>query len=148
MGLYVPDNNEFQKDVLGGKTMSYLKERKKMMGLLVGGLILTVVVLYGLSITGNSHFIASFSGLFIVLALICYPLAIVYGHSQIVDVFQSIRMGARQPFRAKSTNSSLNPLFTALNFIIAVLTVIFFGWIYGTYTAYQKLQMLKSFYTK
>ncbi|AWE08901.1 hypothetical protein DCE79_16795 [Lysinibacillus sp. 2017] len=128
--------------------MSYLKERNKMIGLLVGGLIFTIVVLYGLSITGNGYFIASFSGLFIVLALICYPLAIVYGHSQIVDVFQSIRIGARQPFRAKTTNSPFNPLFTVINFIMALFTVIFFGWIYGAYTAYQKLQMMKSFHIK
>lgn len=136
------------KGTLGGKSMSYLKERNKMIGLLVGGLILTIVVLYGLTITGKGHFLTSFSGLFIILALICYPLAIVYGHRQIVDVFHSIRMGARQPFRAKTTNSSFNLLFTALNFIIALLTVIFFGWIYGAYTAYQKLQMMRSFHIK
>lgn len=128
--------------------MSYLKERNKMIGLLLGGLILMIVVFNGLSIIGKGNFIASFSGLFFVFAIVCYPLALVYGRGQIVDIFHSIRMGARQPFLAKTMKSPLNPLFTVVNFIIALLTIIFFGWIYGTYTAYQKLQMMKSFHIK
>ena len=128
--------------------MSYLKERNKMVGLLIGGLILMIVVFYWLNSIGKGNFIASFSGLFVVFAIVCYPLAIVYGRGQMIDIFYSIRMGARQPFRAKTMDSSLNPLFTVVNFIIALLTIIFFGWIYGTYTAYQKLQMMKSFHIK
>ena len=128
--------------------MSYLKERKKMMGLLIGGLILMIIVFYGLSIIGKGNFIASFSGIFTVFAIVCYPLAIVYGRSQMIDIFHSIRMGARQPFRAKTMKSPLNPLITVVNFVIALFTIIFFGWIYGAYTAYQKLQMMKSFHIK
>lgn len=128
--------------------MSYLKERNKMIGILIGGLILMLIVVYGLSISGKGYYIASFSGMFFVLAIICYPLAIVYGRRQMIDVFHSIRMGARQPFRAKTMKSRLNPLYAVLNFTIAFLTIIFFGWIYGTYTAYQKLQMMKSFHIK
>ena len=128
--------------------MSYLKERNKMIALLIGGLVLMIIVFYGLSIIGKGDFIASFSGLFIVFAIVCYPLAIVYGRSQIIDIFHSIRMGARQPFRAKTMNSPLNPIITVVNFIIALFTIIFFGWIYGSYTAYQKLQMIKSFHIK
>ena len=128
--------------------MNYLKERNKMIGLLFGGIILMILVFYGLNRIGKGDFIASFSGLFFVFAIACYPIAIVYGRGQIIDIFHSIRMGARQPFLAKTMKSPLNPLFSVVNFIIALLTIIFFGWIYGTYTAYQKLQMMKSFHIK
>lgn len=128
--------------------MNYLKERNKMIMLLVIGFIVMMGVLFLLSRMGNGFYFASFTGLFIAFALICYPLAIVYGRSQIIDIFHSIRMGARQPFRTKKLNSPLKPLYAVLNTIIAILTIIFFGWVYGAYTAYQKLQMLKSYYVK
>lgn len=128
--------------------MNYLKERNKMITLLVVGVVLLIAVLYLLSWSGNGLFLASFGGLFIIFAIIFYPLALVYGRSQIIDVFQSIRIGARQPLRAKKSNSPWNPIFALLNTVIALLTIVFFGWIYGAYTAYQKLQMLKSFHVK
>lgn len=128
--------------------MSYLKERNKMIILLVLGLALVIGVLFFLNSVGRGHYVGSFSGLFLVLAVICYPLAISYGRGQMIDIFQSIRMGARQPFRARKINSAWGPIFSVLNFIIALLTLIFFGWVYGAYTAYQKLQMMKSFHVK
>lgn len=128
--------------------MNYLKERNKMITLLFVGVALLIAVLYLLSWSGNGLFLASFGGLFIILAIIFYPLALVYGRSQIIDVFQSIRMGARQPFRATKANSPWQSIIAIVNAVIALLTIVFFGWIYGAYTAYQKLQMLKSFHVK
>ena len=128
--------------------MNYLKERNKMITLLAVGGVLLIAVLYLLSWSGNGLFLASFGGIFIILALIFYPLALVYGKGQIIDIFHSIRIGARQPFRAQKANSPWQPIFTLLNTVIALLTIVFFGWIYGAYTAYQKLQMLKSFHVK
>lgn len=128
--------------------MNYLKERNKMITLLFVGVALLIAVLYLLSWSGNGLFLASFGGLFIILAIIFYPLALVYGRSQIIDVFQSIRMGARQPFRTTKANSPWQSIIAMVNAVIALLTIVFFGWIYGAYTAYQKLQMLKSFHVK
>ena len=128
--------------------MNYLKERNKMITLLVIGVILLIGVMYLLSWSGNGLFLASFGGIFIILAFIFYPLALVYGRSQMFDIFQSIRMGARQPFRTQKANSPWRPIFALLNAVVALLTIVFFGWIYGAYTAYQKLQMLKSYHVK
>ena len=128
--------------------MNYLKERNKMITLLVIGGALLIGVLYLLSWSGNGLFLASFGGIFVILALIFYPLALVYGRSQMIDVFQSIRIGARQPFRAQKANSPWQPIIAMVKTVVALLTLVFFGWIYGAYTAYQKLQMLKSFHVK
>lgn len=128
--------------------MNYLKERNKMITLLVIGVILLIGVMYLLSWSGNGMFLASFGGIFIILAFIFYPLALVYGRSQMFDIFQSIRMGARQPFRTQKANSPWKSIFALLNAVVALLTIVFFGWIYGAYTAYQKLQMLKSYHVK
>ncbi|MER2039405.1 MAG: hypothetical protein ABS944_14765 [Solibacillus sp.] len=126
--------------------MQYLIERNKMLLLLVVGLILTIGILFFFFSIGRWYYFASFSGLFIIFALICYPLAIVYGRGQMIDIFHSIRMGDRQPFRVKKINSPWKPLFALFNWIIALFTLIFLGWIYGTHMAYQKLQMIKSFH--
>lgn len=128
--------------------MNYIKERNKMLVWLVVGIMFLIGVLYVVASFGNGIFLASFSGIFIIVALVLYPLALVYGRSQIVDIFHSIRMGARQPFLTKRLDSPWRLLFAVLNTVIALLTVVFFGWIYGSYTAYQKLQMLKSYHVK
>lgn len=128
--------------------MNYLKVRNKMIILLVTGVVLAIETLLLLNSEGKEIYITSFSGLFIVVALICYPLAIVYGHRQIVGIFESIRIGARRPFQTSKMNSLLNPLFSVLNCIVAIVIVLSFGWVYGVYTAYQKLQMMKGFHIK
>lgn len=128
--------------------MNYIKERTKMRLLLIGGVILAIVVLFMLKSMDFRLHIASFNGAFLLATISCYPLAIIYGHRQIVDVFNSIRMGDCQPFRVNGCQSSVKSFYIFLNLIIATFTIIFFGWIYGAYNAYKKLQMLKSFHAK
>ncbi|MEK4427278.1 hypothetical protein [Solibacillus sp. FSL K6-1523] len=128
--------------------MNYLKERNKMRMLLIGGVLLAIIVLFLLNSVQLGLYVASFSGLFLLAAISCYPLAIVYGRRQIIDIFNSIRIGERQPFRLRKFRSPMKPIYTLLNLIVATLTTLFFGWIYGAYTAYQKLRMLKSFQIK
>ena len=129
--------------------MNYLKERRKIFLLLGGGALLAIGFFALLSFQHSSfYFTASFSGIFVFIGLVCYPLAIVYGKKQITDVFNSIREGERQPFRVTPGKAGWNSIYTVVNFIIAVLVTVFFGWGYGTYTAYKKLQMLKGFQMK
>lgn len=125
--------------------MNYLKERNKMSVLLTGGVLLAILVLFLLNSVQLGVYVTSFNGLFLLAAISCYPLAIVYGHRQIVDIFNSIRIGERRPFRISKFRSPVKPFYTLLNLIFALLTIVFFGWLYGAYTAYQKLRMLKSF---
>lgn len=128
--------------------MNYLKERNKMRLLLIGGVLLAIIVLFLLNSVRLGLYVTSFNGLFLLAAISCYPLAIVYGHRQIIDIFNSIRMGERRPFRLQKFRSPLKPIYAVLNLIVAILTTVFFGWVYGAYTAYQKLRMLKSFQVK
>ncbi|MEG0384655.1 MAG: hypothetical protein RR642_07880 [Solibacillus sp.] len=128
--------------------MNYLQERNKMWMLLISGVLIALVVLFMLKSAHLGPYVASFNGLFLLAGISCYPLAIVYGRRQIIDIFNSIRMGERQPFRLGKLRSPIKPFYTLLNLVIAAATVVLFGWIYGTYTAYLKLRMIKSFQVK
>lgn len=125
-------------------TIDYSKERLKMGALLVLGFVLAISFFSlqsSLNIGGRNS--DSFSSGFIFVAIVCYPLAIIYGLHQIMDVFNSISFGDRQPFRITRTGVGSESLISVLNFIFATVMIIFFGWIYGTYNAYKKLQFLK-----
>ncbi|MER2192358.1 MAG: hypothetical protein ABS951_15460 [Solibacillus sp.] len=82
---------------------------------------------------------ASFIGVFLFAAITCYPLAISYGRGQIIDIFHSIHKGERQPLQVK--HGIWQPV---VSFCIALVTVSSFGWVYGSYYAYKRLQMMKS----
>lgn len=123
--------------------MNYDKEKRKMIFLLGAGLLLAIVFFSVYSyVNAYSYVMYSFFGMIVLIGLIFYPIALVYGRAQIVDVFHSIRGGARQPFRMKPGNV-FNVALKGLNLLFALFTTIFLGWAYGAYTAYQKLQYAK-----
>lgn len=123
--------------------MDYAKEKSKVIRLLIGGFILASGFFYTLYVLGVGYsWRASFLGVFLFVAITCYPLAFVYGKGQIIDIFHSIHRGVRQPFPVKHGKGTWQPV---INLCIALLTVISFGWVYGAYYAYKKLQMMKSF---
>lgn len=125
--------------------MNYKKEKRKMLILLVAGVLLAIVFFSMYSyVNPYSYVMYSFLGMIVLFALIFYPLALVYGRGQIVDMFHSIRGGARQPFRLRSSHA-FNLVLKALNLIFALFTTVFLGWAYGAYSAYQKLQYAKRF---
>lgn len=124
--------------------MNYAKEKNKVIMWLITGAVLATsffFLLYVLDV-GNS-LRASFAGIFIFVALTCYPLALAYGKKQIGDIFYSIYKGVHQPFQIRSGKGTWQPV---LNMCLALFTVLFFGWVYGVYYAYKQLQMLKSYY--
>lgn len=123
--------------------MNYTKEKNKVILLLIVGLVLASGFFYTLYLFKMGYALrASFSGVFLFVAITCYPLAFSYGKGQIIDIFHSIHKGARQPFQVKHGKGTWQPV---LNFCIALLTVVSFGWIYGVYYAYKRLQMMKSY---
>ncbi|WP_332651748.1 hypothetical protein [Lysinibacillus sp. 54212] len=125
--------------------MNYEKEKRKMIVLLIAGVVLAIVFFSVLGyLNPYSYVMYSFFGMIVLFGLIFYPLALVHGRAQIVDVFHSIRGGDRQPFRLKPGNA-FNIALKALNLLFALFTTIFLGWAYGAYTAYQKLQYAKRF---
>ena len=125
--------------------MNYLKERNKMRILLIGGILLAIVVLFMLNSVHLGLYVTSFNGLFLLAAIRCYPLAIVYGRRQIVDVFNSIRIGERQAI--SFTEVSLrtyeaNLYITKLHSLLHVTRHSLAGFT-EFYTAYQKLTNAK-----
>ena len=125
--------------------MQYEKMKRNMIFLLIIGIAAAIVFfwLYGY-IFPYSYAMYSILGILILGAFVFYPVALVYGRNQIVNLFHSIRAGGRQPFRLKQ-GSVWNVLKKTLNVIIACVTTVFLGWLYGTYTAWQQLQLAKRF---
>ena len=125
--------------------MQYAKMKRNMILLLVVGVIVAIAFFWGYGyVFPYSYAMYSLLGMLILGGLICYPVAIVYGRNEIINVFHSIRIGRRQPFRIKNA-SVWNPLRKIVNAIIACVITVSFGWLYGTYTAWQQLQLAKRF---
>lgn len=125
--------------------MQYEKMKRYMIVLLIVGVVAATAFfwLYGF-LFPYSYAMYSILGILILGAFVFYPVALVYGRNQIMDLFHSIRAGGRQPFRLKQ-GSVWNPLKKTLNVIIACVITMFLGWLYGTYSAWQHLQLAKRF---
>lgn len=85
---------------------------------------------------------------YLFVAISFYPLALVYGRSVMVDVFYSIKSGPYSPFSTLYRNAIKRNICRVLNWLIAIFTFIFVGWIYGVYNAYQRYQMQKGYIIK
>lgn len=122
--------------------MNYVKEKNKVILLFVVGVVLASSFFYALYVVKMGYSLrTSFIGVYLFVAITCYPLALAYGRGQIIDIFHSIYKGVRQPFQVKFGKGTWQPV---VNFCIALVTVISFGWVYGSYYAYKRLQMMKS----
>ena len=125
--------------------MKYSTLKRNMVLLLLVGILLAFSLFsFGTYFTPYFAFLYSWFGFIFLLAIIFYPIALVYGWSQIKDVFRMISRGLKTPFHVKG-NSALNGIKVVLNYIIAFLVTIIFGWAYGLYFAWQKLQYTKHF---
>ncbi|KYG90952.1 hypothetical protein [Metasolibacillus sp. FSL K6-0083] len=114
------------------------QNKRAMIMLLIFGAILASIILWLLSITVfGTYILYSFSTLLIFVAITCYPLALVYGRSDIEKLFESIRIGSYRLFRARKSYANI------LNLLIAAAITLFFGWAYGTYGAYRDLKYRK-----
>ena len=125
--------------------MQYAKMKRNIILLLAVGVIVAIVFFWGYGyLFPYSYAMYSLLGILILGGLICYPVAIVYGRNEIINLFHNIRIGGRQPFQIKQA-SVWNPLKKIVNTIIACVITVGFGWLYGTYTAWQHLQLAKRF---
>lgn len=125
--------------------MQYEKTKRNMILLLVLGGGLAIVFFWGYGkLFPFSTVMYSMLGILILLGLIFYPMALAYGGDQIKDLFYGIANGSRQPFPVKPS-SGWNPVYKVLNVLFACVTVLFFGWAYGGYTAWQRLQFFKQY---
>mgnify|MGYP003455303299 CR=1 FL=1 len=115
----------------------------KMVALIVIGVL---VSLFTMSILQRYDIL--YWDVYLFVAISFYPLALVYGRRVMIDVFYSIKSGPYSPFSTFYKNAIVRNLCKALNWIIAIVTFVFVGWIYGVYTAYQRYQMQKGYIRK
>lgn len=125
--------------------MKYSTLKRNMIVLLIVGILLAFgLFTFATYFTPFITFLYSLFGIVFLLAVVFYPIAIVYGWSQIKDVFYMISRGLKTPFHVKG-KSALNGLKVALNYVIAFMVTAVFGWAYGLYFAWQRLQYTKRF---
>lgn len=125
--------------------MKYSTLKRNMILLLIVGILLAFgLFTFATYFTPYIAFLYSLFGIIFLFAIIFYPIAIVYGWSQIKDVFYMISRGLKAPFHVKG-KSAFNWLKVVLNYVIAFSVTVLFGWAYGLYFAWQKLQYSKRF---
>ena len=125
--------------------MKYSILKRNMILLLIVGILLAVgLFTFATYFTPFIALLYSLFGIVFLLAVVFYPIAIVYGWSQIKDVFLMISRGLKTPFHVKG-KSAWNGIKVGLNYIIAFLVTAVFGWAYGLYFAWQRLQYTKRF---
>ena len=125
--------------------MKYSVLKRNMVLLLIVGILLAVALFtFATYFTPVVAFLYSLFGLLFLLAIVFYPVAIVYGWSQIKDIFRMISCGIKTPF-TPTRKSALNPVKVTLNYVIAFIITVVFGWAYGGYFAWQRLQYTKRF---
>lgn len=125
--------------------MKYSTIKRNMILLLALGILLAFSLFtFATYFTPYIAFLYSLFGFVFLLAIVFYPIALVYGWSQIKDVFRMISQGLKTPFHVKG-KSALNGLKVMLNYIIAFVVTVVFGWAYGLYFAWQRLQYSKRF---
>lgn len=122
----------------------YQKEKSKVLILLGIGIILLLAFL----IWGGSkyHFglsdILNPEGIFLFIAIICYPIGIVYGSRSMFDMYRRMRAGDRI---GSFNNIGAITIATTIMWISIALTLtIVFGWIIGVVKAYKTLKFLKN----
>ena len=115
----------------------------KMIALIVLGVL---VSLFTMNILQRYNIL--YWDVYLFVAISFYPLALVYGRRVMIDVFYSIKSGPYSPFSTLNKNAIARNLCRALNWLIAIFTFVFVGWIYGVYNAYQRYQMQKGYIIK
>jgi hypothetical protein len=122
--------------------MRFEKEKKKMLMLIGVGVVLAILFLIYAFMTTNMN-IHSFDieSLVIIIAIILYPLGIVYGWNSIVGLYKSIRKADRS--KPDWNVGTMTVTMTIMNIVIAGAITICFGWILGAYNAVITLRKLK-----
>lgn len=129
----------------GGNDMKYAQLKRNMILLIILG-VMIAYALFGFNniLTPIFTWLYSILGIFIFFAIVCYPLAIVYGYTEIKNVYYSISKGMNRPFIVNK-QSKFNGIKTYLNYVVALLTTLLFGWVYGVYLAWKRLMYAKKF---
>lgn len=118
------------------------KEKKRMMILIGGGVILAILFLsYAFFNTDMDILSFDLESIFTIIAIMLYPLGIAYGWNSIIGVYRKIR-GADK-YKAGWNVGATTVAITIMNIAVAGAVTICFGWIFGVYNAVVTLRKLK-----
>lgn len=121
----------------------YNKEKKKILTLLGVGVVLLILFLfYANSHATRGHLsirdFTDFESVIVMVAIICYPMGIVYGGRDMLNVYTRMRS------RDTVIRYGYGNLFISMMwFAITAALVVCFGWLIGTYKALKGLYTLK-----
>lgn len=125
--------------------MLYKKELKKIIILFGVGLILSIVFLIS-AITSYSGSTISLGAndYLILLMIVCYPVGIVYGWRQILNLYNNMRRSDRQHWAHGRGRGNTALMITVFNLGFSFTITLLLGWIFGLFNAFKKLKELKS----
>lgn len=116
----------------------FKREKKKMFMLISIGIVLAILFLIYVFMHGNiGNRLFNLESVFVIVAIILYPLGIVYGFNSIIGVYKKISDKLLVGTTATTAFSIL-----IIEITVAII-VICFGWIFGVYKAIVTLIQLK-----
>ncbi|WP_102273708.1 hypothetical protein [Cytobacillus massiliigabonensis] len=124
--------------------MAYKKEWRKILILAGIGVVLAVIFcIYAIKNYSGSHIRFGTNDYLILLAIACYPIGIVYGWREILNLYNRIRSSDREHWAKGRAHGYTALSITMLNFALAFIATICLGWIIGLLNAYKRLRYLK-----
>jgi predicted Na+-dependent transporter len=124
------------------KQVEFQKEKKKLLILLGIGVILAICFLiYAFNNVNMKNASFSMEDIIILIAIVLYPIGIVYGWRSMANLYKTIR-GADK-YKSGWNVGSKTVAITILNISVACAITICFGWIFGSYKAITTFMQLR-----
>jgi hypothetical protein len=125
--------------------MLYKRELKKIIILFVIGLILSIAFfIAAITNYSGSTIRLGTNDYLILLMILCYPVGIVYGWRQILNLYNNMRRSDREHWANGGGRGNTALMITTFNLAFSVIITLLVGWIIGLINAYKKLKQLKS----
>lgn len=124
--------------------MQYKQELKKILILFAAGIVLAAVFLfYAITTYSGSTIRFGANDYFILFMIVCYPVGIVYGWRQILNLYNNMRRSDREHWARGGGRGNTALMITMVNLAFSVTITLLLGWIIGLYNAFNKLSQLK-----
>ncbi|CAN7185432.1 hypothetical protein [Rossellomorea sp. LjRoot5] len=124
--------------------MLYKQELKKILVLIAVGIILAAVFLFKAITTYSGSTIRfGVNDYLILFMIICYPVGIVYGWRQILNLYNTMRRSDREHWARGGGKGYTALMITTINLAFSVIVTLLLGWMIGIINAYNKLSQLK-----
>jgi predicted Na+-dependent transporter len=124
------------------KQTEFRSEKKKLLILIGIGVILAICFLiYAFNTVNINRVSFSMEDVIILIAIVLYPVGIVYGWRSMANLYRGIRGADR--YKAGWNVGATTVAITILNISVACAITICFGWIFGVYKAITTLVELK-----